>query len=174
MDPLAQAFAYYDFPYPEEELFPGLDLDARRDLGQLSYTAGVVDAKYLINDATFPTGYITVNNHWTNYWRLGDNSARIGWRSPAGNSGATDMALNPAYAEGDGATIAGTGNLPTPTRFPTARSKGISRGVPARARAQPGGFGRSGGPGHHLQCRLQPQAGLRRSGGLLCQPPVRE
>ncbi|MCB1697424.1 MAG: hypothetical protein H6984_04980 [Pseudomonadales bacterium] len=128
MDPLAQAFAYYDFPYPEEELFPGLDLDARRDLGQLSYTAGVVDAKYLINDATFPTGYITVNNHWTNYWRLGDNSARIGWRSPAGNSGATDMALNPAYAEGDGAASLGR-ELANSDAFSYCQVKKVFRAV---------------------------------------------
>jgi len=107
MDPLAQAFAYYDFPYPDEQQFPGLELEERKDMGELVYTPGAVQAKYLINDAVFPTGYVTPNDHWTNYWRLGDNSERIGWRAPAGNSGAVDLALNPAYAEGDGAASLG-------------------------------------------------------------------
>ena len=107
MDPMAQAFAYYDFPYPEEEAFPELALDDRRDLGSLVYTPAVVQPKYHINAANFPTGYATPNDHWTNYWRLGDNSGRIGWRNPAGNSGAVDMAVNPAYAEGDGAASLG-------------------------------------------------------------------
>ena len=107
MDPLAQAFAYYDFPYPDEDEQPGLELDQRKDLGSIEYTGGSVQRKNLINGATFSTGYVTPNDHWTNYWRLGDNSGRIGWRLAAGNSGAVDMARNPAYAEGDGAASLG-------------------------------------------------------------------
>ncbi|MEM8660176.1 MAG: hypothetical protein AAGF35_04755 [Pseudomonadota bacterium] len=107
MDPLAQAFAYYDFPYPDEEAFPNLELEARKDLGQIAYTPGVVTLKHLINPNNFPTGYVTTNDHWTNYWRLGDNSARVGWRGAAGNSGSVDMAVNPAFAEGDGAASMG-------------------------------------------------------------------
>ncbi|PLW68126.1 hypothetical protein C0039_13915 [Pseudohalioglobus lutimaris] len=107
MDPLAQAFAYYDFPYPDEEEQPGLELELRKDLGRLVYTEGVVQGKYLINSASFPTGYVTPDDHWTNYWRLGDNSARIGWRLPADNTGSSDLARNPAYAEGDGAASLG-------------------------------------------------------------------
>jgi hypothetical protein len=107
MDPLAQAFAYYDFPYPGEEQAPGLELEQRKDLGQIEYTGGSVQRKYLINGATFPTGYVTPNDHWTNYWRLGDNSGRIGWRGQAGNDSPIDMALDPAYSEGDGAASLG-------------------------------------------------------------------
>jgi hypothetical protein len=107
MDPMAQAFAYYDFPYPEEEAFPNLELDQRKDLGALNYTPGVVQPKYLINATTFPPGYVTPNDHWTNYWRLGDNSARVGWRGAATNTGVIDLAVNPAYAEGDGAASLG-------------------------------------------------------------------
>ena len=108
MDPMAQAFAYYDFPYPAEEEFPNLELDARKDLGNIVYTEGVVQPKYLINSATFATGYITPNNHWTNYWRLGDNSGRVGWHGAAANTGAFDLAANPAYSEGDGAASLGS------------------------------------------------------------------
>jgi len=107
MDPLAQAYAYYDFPYPSEDDAPGLELEQRKDLGSIEYTGGSVQRKNLINGATFPTGYVTPNDHWTNYWRLGDNSGRIGWRLQAGNSGASDMARDPAYSEGDGAASLG-------------------------------------------------------------------
>lgn len=107
MDPMAQAFAYYEFPYPSADEAPNLELEARKDLGRMVYTPGQVQRKYGINSATFAPGYITPNDHWTNYWRLGDNSARIGWRGAAANSGVTDMALNAAYAEGDGAASLG-------------------------------------------------------------------
>jgi hypothetical protein len=108
MDPMAQAFAYYDFPYPPEEDVPGLELDARKDMGNIVYTEGAVQPKYLINSATFATGYVTPNNHWTNYWRLGDNSGRVGWQGGATNTGAFDLAANPAYSEGDGAASLGS------------------------------------------------------------------
>ncbi len=128
MDPMTQAFAYYDFPYPEEEEFPGLALDQRKDLGSMRYTANVVQSKYGINAATFATGYVTKNDHWTNYWRLGDNSARIGWRSPAGNTGAVDMAVNPAYAEGDGAASLGR-ELANTDAFSYCQVKKVFRSV---------------------------------------------
>ncbi len=107
MDPLAQAFAYYDFPYPDEEDAPNLELEQRKDLGAIEYSPGIVQLKYLINGATFSPGYVTPNDHWTNYWRLGDNSARIGWQGEATNSGSVDLARDPAYSEGDGAASLG-------------------------------------------------------------------
>lgn len=107
MDPLSQAFAYYDFPYPDEEAAPNLELEQRKDLGSIEYTGGSVQRKNLINSGTFPGGYVTPNDHWTNYWRLGDNSGRVGWRLPAENTGSVDLARNPAYSEGDGAASLG-------------------------------------------------------------------
>ena len=107
MDPLAQAFAYYDFDYPDSEAFPNLSEEERKDLGRLVYTPGQVQPKYLINASTFSPGFITDSNHWTNYWRLGANSARVGWKGSAANTGSRDMAVNPAYAEGDGAASLG-------------------------------------------------------------------
>jgi len=70
MDALTGAFAYYDF-------------DEKG--GQLIYTAGKVQAKYLINSNTFPSGFVTTDDSWINYWRGGANAA-LGW-SGAGNSG---------------------------------------------------------------------------------------
>jgi hypothetical protein len=68
MDPLAQAFAYYDF---DETVGP---------LGRLVYTPGVVNPKYLINSDNFKPGFVTPNDAWENRWRLpGQNNTSIGW-----------------------------------------------------------------------------------------------
>ena len=71
------------------------------------YTSGQVQPKCLINAATFATGYVTPNDHWTNYWRLGPNSGRVGWYANPDNTGSIDLAANPEYAEGDGAASLG-------------------------------------------------------------------
>jgi hypothetical protein len=77
MDPLAQAYAYYTFDTTQ---------------GRIQYTPGVVQPKYFNNDATFPYGYRTPDNHWTNYWRAGHN-ALLGWDSqlPGNGVGAKSM-----------------------------------------------------------------------------------
>ena len=59
MDPMAQAFAFYN--YDETS-------------GALQYTAGNVQAKYFNNDLNFPQGFRTPNDNWENYWRNGQNS----------------------------------------------------------------------------------------------------
>jgi len=63
MDPMVQAFAYYE--YDEAG-------------GQLVYTPGSVQPKYLINADNFRPGYVTPNDNWDNYWRSGQN-ANLGW-----------------------------------------------------------------------------------------------
>jgi hypothetical protein len=78
MDPMASAFAYYEWD----------DMDLR-----LAYTRGDVQAKYLINANTFPFGYITVDDHWVNYWRGGQNAA-LGWRGATSDGfGARSLGL---------------------------------------------------------------------------------
>jgi hypothetical protein len=59
MDPMAQAFAYYNFD---------------NTLLQLVYTAGSVQPKYLINSQNFPYGFITADDSWSNRWRGGVNT----------------------------------------------------------------------------------------------------
>lgn len=71
MDPLAQAFAYYDY-----------DASA----GRLVYTPGTVQPKYLINSNNFKYGYVTPDDRWDNYWRSGPN-ALLGWDSALSGSG---------------------------------------------------------------------------------------
>jgi hypothetical protein len=77
MDPMAQAFAYYNFD---------------ETLHRLVYTANLVQPKYLINADNFKYGYITPDDQWDNYWRSGPN-ALLGWSSslPGSGSGAKSL-----------------------------------------------------------------------------------
>ncbi|NNF17769.1 MAG: hypothetical protein HKN70_13580 [Gammaproteobacteria bacterium] len=89
MDPLAQAFAYYDFD---------------KSNGRLVYTAGEVQPKYHINATNFSPGFITPDDQWKNYWRSGQNSV-LGWDTslPAGGNGAKslgqELAASDAFAQ---------------------------------------------------------------------------
>ncbi|KXI29164.1 hypothetical protein [Paraglaciecola hydrolytica] len=94
MDPLAQAFAYYNYQYD-------VDSDPEGENGRLQYNAsGQIDpqtgtrvqTKYLINGNNFPFGFITDNDNWSNYWRAGLNK-NLGWDEslPAQGSGAKSM-----------------------------------------------------------------------------------
>jgi hypothetical protein len=81
MDPMAQAFAYYDFD---------------ETLQRLVYTAGAVQPKYFNNDETFADGFVTPDNSWSNYWREGQN-ALLGWGA-GGGSGAGAKSLGQELA----------------------------------------------------------------------------
>ncbi|MDJ0908717.1 MAG: hypothetical protein QNI99_05970 [Woeseiaceae bacterium] len=59
MDPLAGAYAYYNWNETTE---------------RLEYTAGIVQPKYFNNDLNFPQGFRTQDDSWQNYWRTGQNS----------------------------------------------------------------------------------------------------
>jgi hypothetical protein len=77
MDPMAQAFAYYNF-----------DEDAQA----LEYTAPNVQPKYFNNDLNFPQGFRTPDDQWDNYWRKGQNSY-LGFEEgrPGSGSGAKSL-----------------------------------------------------------------------------------
>jgi hypothetical protein len=85
MDPLAQAFAYYNF-------------DATA--GRLVYTAGAVQPKYLINSDNFKSGFVTTDDHWDNYYRHGANQV-LGFDAalPGTNSGAKSMGQELAHSD---------------------------------------------------------------------------
>jgi hypothetical protein len=85
MDPLAGAFAYYDFVYDVET-------DPEAERGQLVYDDTAVASKYFNNDTNFEHGYITTDDSWLNYWRSGQN-ALLGWDTslPASGNGAKSM-----------------------------------------------------------------------------------
>jgi hypothetical protein len=71
MDPMAQAFAYYNFNV---------------DSGSIEYTPGQVQPKYFNNDANFPFGFVTPDDSWENYWRSGQNRF-LGWDASLPGSG---------------------------------------------------------------------------------------
>nr|PZN67121.1 MAG: hypothetical protein DIU62_06950 [Pseudomonadota bacterium] len=85
MDPLAQAFAYYNY---------------NETTGRIEYTDGVVQPKYLINADNFKYGYVTPDDGWTNYWRQGANSV-LGWDPslPGSGNGAKSMGQELANSE---------------------------------------------------------------------------
>jgi hypothetical protein len=85
MDPLAQAYAYYDYD---------------DTAGRLVYSPGVVRPKYFNNDETFRPGYATPDDHWDNYWRAGRNSL-LGWDPslPGQGQGAKSMGRELAGTE---------------------------------------------------------------------------
>ncbi|MBU3004764.1 hypothetical protein [Paraglaciecola arctica] len=94
MDPLAQAFAYYNYEYNVES-------DPQGEQGTLQYnhvgqvdpdTGSQVQAKYHINGNNFPYGFFTNNDDWSNYWRQGLNK-NLGWDTslPGSGSGAKSM-----------------------------------------------------------------------------------
>src|ERR1700722_9247650 len=81
MDPMAQAFAYYNFSYPTSEVgattFP---------IGQIVYTPGQTQPKYHINNTNFPQGFNTPDDSWNNRWRAGPNQL-LGWSASLPGSG---------------------------------------------------------------------------------------
>jgi hypothetical protein len=85
MDPMAQAFAYYNYD------------DAA---GALEYTPGQVQPKYFNNDANFPPGFRTPNDEWTNYWRNGQNSY-LGFNGPGNGNGTGAKSLGVELSNSD-------------------------------------------------------------------------
>jgi hypothetical protein len=77
MDPMAQAFAYYNFQGT---------LGAVMNTGTMQYTSGQVQPKYLINSTNFPYGFVTPDDSWSNRWRTGIN-ASLGWSPSLPGSG---------------------------------------------------------------------------------------
>jgi len=71
MDPLAGAYAYYNY---------------NEDTGVLEYTPNNVQPKYYNNDLNFPQGFRTVDDSWENRWRAGQN-AYLGFDASLPGSG---------------------------------------------------------------------------------------
>ena len=84
MDPMAQAFAYYNFS--------DTDPTTANTTGQIVYTAGQVQPKYHINATNFPQGFSTPDDSWVNRWRAGPEAV-LGWNTslPAGGNGAKSL-----------------------------------------------------------------------------------
>ncbi|MGI9304044.1 MAG: hypothetical protein ACR2RB_15285 [Gammaproteobacteria bacterium] len=89
MDALTGAFAYYDFS---------------KDLQRLVFTDNVAQAKNNKAGTTFPLGFITTDDSWVNYWRVGVNSG-LGWnpvlpdRGKGAKSLGVEITSSRAFAE---------------------------------------------------------------------------
>jgi hypothetical protein len=87
MDPMAQAFAYYNFSYPASEIGA-----TAWPIGQIVYTAGQTQPKYHINNTNFPQGFNTPDDSWNNRWRTGPNQV-LGWSASLSGSGSGAKSL---------------------------------------------------------------------------------
>jgi len=85
MDPMAQAFAYYDYD---------------ETAGRIRYTPGQVQPKYFNGEDTFPFGFRTPDDSWSNYWRSGPNTW-IGWDSVLSGSGSGAASMGQELANSD-------------------------------------------------------------------------
>ena len=99
MDPLAQAFAYYDYQFD-------IDTDPQGESGTLTYnSSGSIDSKtgtrvvskYHNNATSFPYGFATPNDDWQNYWRTGINQ-KLGWDTSLPGKGAGMKSLGQELA----------------------------------------------------------------------------
>jgi hypothetical protein len=95
MDPMAKAYAYYDYEY-------NIDTDPEGQDGRIHYnsegdidpdTGSRVEKKFRINSSTFKYGYVTTNDDWQNYWRAGINS-HMGWDQTLQNRGTGAKTMN--------------------------------------------------------------------------------
>ncbi len=94
MDPLAQAYAYYNYDAVSARLI-------YNGAATIDPSTGTrVQAKYHINSDNFKYGYVTTDDRWDNYWRSGPD-ALLGWdstRNSFGN-GAKSLGIELANSE---------------------------------------------------------------------------
>ena len=113
MDPMAQAFAYYNFN--------NTDPTTAATMGQLVYTAGQVQPKYLINKTNFPQGF---------------QHARRQLGEPLAHGPEPDDGLErPLPGSGNGAKSLGQELGRTARHSPAAKSRECSRPCAYRAPA---------------------------------------
>lgn len=92
MDPMAQAFAYYNFV--------GTVVGDGTNTGSMVYTPNQVQPKYLINATNFPFGFVTQDDSWANRWRAGSN-VFLGWDPTLPGSGNGAKSLGQELAASD-------------------------------------------------------------------------
>jgi hypothetical protein len=93
MDPMAQAFAFYDFDETQ-----GTDLPMGEQRGRLVYTPNVVNPKYFINSDNFKAGFVTPDDSWVNRWRAGQNAPVLNFSPALPGNGAGAKSLGDEIA----------------------------------------------------------------------------
>ncbi len=103
MDGLAGAYAYYELEFNGDK---DTDVDAFENSAQLVFEDGVVTGKHLINANNFITGYVTDDDSWINYWRVGQNEL-MGWNDDYPIEGLITIDPETGHASGSGAKSMG-------------------------------------------------------------------
>src|SRR5262249_26261914 len=85
MDPMARAFAYYNF-----------DTTSNMTV----YTPGSPQPKYFINSSNNKYGFVTPDDTWSNRWRVGPNAA-LGFDGTLPGTGAGAASLGQELAASD-------------------------------------------------------------------------
>ena len=111
MDPLTQAYAYYEYEYTND-----------KETGRLVYTPNSVQPKHHINEDNFKYGYIIPDDNWSNYWRHGPNADRLGWGACPGTLDAKGV------CHGNGAATMGE-ELANSEAFATCQVKKVFKAV---------------------------------------------
>jgi hypothetical protein len=86
MDPMARAFAYYNF---------------NATSNTTEYTAGMVNAKYTINSSNNQFGFVTPDDTWSNRWRAGPNATPLGFDPALPGTGKGAASLGAELAASD-------------------------------------------------------------------------
>jgi hypothetical protein len=86
MDPMAQAFAYYNFDNTAQGMV---------------YTAPTVQAKYFINSNNDKFGFVTPDNSWQNRWRAGPNALQLNFDPTLPGNGTGAASLGQELAQSD-------------------------------------------------------------------------
>jgi hypothetical protein len=101
MDPMAKAYAYYDFEYPTDTPDAGaIHYNTTNDVHKGETQTSRVEYKYLQNGSTFKPGFVTEDSGWKNYWREGINK-HLGWDQslPGSGTGASSMNQELAHSK---------------------------------------------------------------------------
>jgi len=120
MDPMTQAFAYYNYNSDAEDTVVILK-------DQMVFEAATVQSKFNQNTGVFPFGYVTTSDAWQNYWRAGVNSS-LGW--------AWKVEPNPEIGKGSGAKSLGR-EFAYSKAFATCQVKKVFETVCLRAPSSP-------------------------------------
>jgi len=101
MDPLAQAFARYNYVVADEDAGTG-QIEYISDSDPFPNPAWPhrVQPKYLINPDNFKPGYMTTDDNWENRWREGPNRV-LGWSSQLPGSGQGAKSMGAELANSD-------------------------------------------------------------------------
>ena len=91
MDSVRNAFARYDFSNEVIKYGPIMPDGDGDDRNSMDENPSGISAKMNRNDETFPNGFRSVDDKWTNYINAGANKAYFGWGPKMSGAGASEL-----------------------------------------------------------------------------------